>query len=193
MHFLGEKQMNTEFKGIKLIAISELGISQIYLNEKKIEEIEKWFNVDAVKKYPPLPVHDFGDGRYTLTDGHSRAYVAYKAGVTHMPIVYDYDDIVTSDLGLLQYSNNIEWCKRHKIFTVADFENRIVSDSQYKKLWVERCDKSYNLLTQTTEEERKTLNDKHNNLFLYGSSEDLSVLNYEDNNGKLFEFKKITG
>jgi len=110
-----------------------------------------------------------------------------------MPIVYDYDDIVTSDLGLLQYSNNIEWCKRYKIFTVADFENRIVSDSQYKKLWIERCDKSYNLLTQTTEEERKTLNDKHKNFFLYGASEDLSVLNYEDNNGKLFEFKKITG
>lgn len=181
--------MNTEFQGTKLIAISELGASQIYLNKKKIKEINKWFITNDIEKYPPLPVHDFGDGRYTLTDGHSRVYVAYKAGVTHIPVVYDNDDIVTSDLGLIQYDKNIEWCKRHKIFTVADFENRIISDSQYKKLWIERCDKSYNLLTQTTEEDRKTLNDKHINLFLYGASEDLTVLYFEDKNEKLFKFK----
>ena len=185
--------MNTEFAGIKLIAISELGVSQIYLNENKIKEIKKWFNPDDVKKNPPLPVHAFGDGRYTLTDGHSRAYIAYKSGITHIPVFYDYDDIVTSELGILQYSTNIEWSKRHKIFTVADFENRIVPNSRYKELWIERCDKSYNLLTQTTAAERAKLNALHSNLFLYGASEDLSVLFFEDYDGKLFEFKNIIG
>ena len=94
-----------------------------------------------------------------------------------------------SDIGLLQYRNDIEWCKRHKIFTVADFENRIIPDEQYKKLWIERCDKSYNLLTQTTEDERKTLNNKHGNLYLYGVNEDLGTLYFESSDGKLFEFK----
>ena len=55
--FLGEKQMNTEFKGIKLIAISELGISQIYLNEKKIEEIQNgsmWMLLKSIRRYPSM-------------------------------------------------------------------------------------------------------------------------------------------
>lgn len=181
--------MSMEFQGIKLIPISELGVSQIYLNKKKLKDINKWFNSNDIENYPPLPVHDFGDGRYTLTDGHSRAYVTCKAGVTHIPVVYDTDNIVVSDLGLLQYSNNIEWCKRYKILTIADFENRIISNRRYKKLWINRCDKSYNLLTQTTEETRKALNDKYKNLFLYGASENLQTLYFEDDNGRLFNFK----
>lgn len=181
--------MSMEFHGVKLIPISELGVSQLYLNKKKLKEIYKWFNPSNIEKYPPLPVHGFGDGRYTLTDGHSRAYIAFKAGITHIPVIYDTDDIVVSDLGLLQYRNNIEWCRRHKILTVADFENKIISDKHYKKLWIERCDKIYNLLTQTTEDARKALNNKHSNLFIYGASEDLTTLYFEDSDGELFEFK----
>ncbi len=181
--------MSLEFQGVKLMPISDLGVSQLYLNKKKLDNIYKWFRPEETEKYPPLPVHNFGDGRYTLTDGHSKAYAAYKAGVTHIPVVYDTDEIVVQDIGLLQYRNDIEWCKRYKIFTVADFENRIVSDEQYKKLWIERCDKSYNLLMQTTKDERKALNDNHGNLYLYGANEDLSILYFEDINGKLFEIK----
>lgn len=181
--------MSLEFQGIKLMPISDLGISQLYLNKKKLDNICKWFCPEDSEQYPPLPVHEFGDGRYTLTDGHSRAYAAYKAGVALIPVAYDTDEIVVSDIGLLQYRNDIEWCKRHKIFTVADFENRIVSDGQYKKLWIERCDKSYNLLSQTTEAEREILARKQESLFLYGANEDLSVLYFEDINGKRFEIK----
>lgn len=181
--------MSLEFQGIKLMPILDLGVSQLYLNKKKLDNIYKWFCPEDTEKYPSLPVHDFGDGKYTLTDGHSRAYVAYNAGVALIPVVYDTDEIVVSDIGLLQYRNDIEWCKRHEIFTVADFENRIIPDEQYKKLWIERCDKSYNLLSQTTEDERKALNDNHGNLYLYGANEDLGTLYFESSDGKVFEFK----
>ena len=180
--------MNVKFDGVKLIPILELGVSQIHLNERKISEICKWFDPREFTNYPPLPVYDFGDGRFTLTDGHSRAYLAYRFGITHIPVVYDCDEMVTSELGLLQYRKNIEWCQRYNISTVGDLENRIVSDSQYRELWVERCDKSYNLLTNSTESVRKAFQEQHPQLFLYGSNENLSVLFFEDLNGALFNF-----
>ena len=180
--------MNMAFEGVKLIPVLELGVSQIYLNEKKISEVCKWFNPSEIANYLPLPVHDFGDGRFTLTDGHSRAYLAYKVGVTHIPVVYDNDDMVTSELGLLQYKKNIEWCQRRRIRTVQDLEDRIVTDGQYGELWIKRCDKSYNLLTKTTERERKVLQEKYPKWFLYGANEDLTVLFFEDLNGVLFDF-----
>ena len=181
--------MSLEFNGIKLFPISELQVSQIFLNKRKIDDIYKWFKPKDVKNYEPLPVHDFGDGKYTLTDGHSRAYVAFKEGVTHIHIVYDNDDIVVSESGLLQYSHNLLWCRRFNVNTIADFDDRIVSDRQYKKLWIERCDKSYNLLSQTTEAERDILAKKQESLFLFGASEDLSLIYFEDINGKFFEIK----
>ena len=54
----------------------------------------------------PLPVHDFGDSRLTLTDGHSRAFTAYQHKAK-VPIVYDTDDIVTCDEGQMLYKNDI--------------------------------------------------------------------------------------
>ena len=70
-----------EFTGTKNYPLLELGLSQIYLNKRKIDAIETWFNPDDLSNFTPLTVHDYGNERYTLTDGHSRAYVAYKAGV----------------------------------------------------------------------------------------------------------------
>lgn len=52
----------------------------------------------------PVPVHDFGNGKYTLTDGHSRVYVAYEHGLTHVPIAYDKDEIMRSHNLLSQTS-----------------------------------------------------------------------------------------
>ena len=94
-----------------------------------------------------------------------------------------------SESGLLQYSHNLLWCRRFDVNTIADFDDRIVSDRQYKKLWIERCDKSYNLLSQTTEAERDILAKKQESLFLFGASEDLSLIYFEDINGKFFEIK----
>lgn len=37
----------------------------------------------------------------TLTDGHTRAYIAYKNGVSYLPVIYDNDDMITSKVGQL--------------------------------------------------------------------------------------------
>lgn len=122
--------MNTLFQGVQWIAPTDLGVSQLYLNQDKLKEIEKWFDPNRMELCCPLPVHDFGNGRLTLTDGHSRAFVAYQYNVK-IPIVYDTDEIVTSDEGQQLYKNDIVWCQRFNIQTVADLEPRILDASKY--------------------------------------------------------------
>ena len=178
-----------EFTGIKNYPLLDLGLSQIYLNKSKIESIEKWINPDDLSNFTPLTVHNYGNGRYTLTDGHSRAYVAYKHGLKEIPIIYDNDDIVAGETGLMLYRADITWCNRFRIENISHLEKRILSHENYLYLWIEHCDRSYDLLTQTTEEERKHMQEKAPDLFLYGASEDLNELYFESSSGELFVYK----
>ena len=177
-----------EFTGIINYPLLELGLSQIYLNEEKIKAIEKWFNPDDMSGFEPLPVRYFGDGRYTLTDGHSRAYVAYRHGLTRIPVVYDYDDMVSGETGQMLYRADIEWCGRFCLKNISCLGKRILTSGKYQKLWIERCDRSYNLLTQTTAEERAQMNHAPE-LFLYGASESQTELYFENSLGELFVYK----
>ena len=174
------------FEGIKLFPLLELGLSQIYLNADKIDAIERWFDPADLSNMEPLTVHDFGNGRYTLTDGHSRAYVVYKNGLSFVPIVYDTDEIVANELGQKLYRMDIEWCERFHLANISDLNNRILSNEDYNQFWVARCNKSYNLVSQTTENERRVLQNKAPKLYLYGATEDLSHLYFEDDLGKTY-------
>ena len=88
-----------KFSGIKLINIDSLCLSQIYLNSDKIASIMKWFDSQCMDNFQPVQVHDFGNNAYTLTDGHTRTYIAYKNGISALPALYDNDDIVASKVG----------------------------------------------------------------------------------------------
>jgi len=180
------------FNGVKCFPINELGLSQIYLNKDKLLNIEKWFNPNDLSNFPPLPVYDFGNGRLTLTDGHSRAFIAYKYGLDKIPVVYDTDDIITSETGQTLYKNDIIWCERYGLNHICDLESRIISNDEYQRLWIGRCNKAYNLLTQTTEPQRLDLNLLHPELFLYGANEKLDIFFFEDEKGNLYDFSART-
>ncbi len=166
----------------------DLGMSQIYLNADKIKEIEKWFKQDDMSVFKPISVHDFGNGKYTIVDGHSRAYVAYKYGITQVPIIYNNDDIITGNIGQSLYRADLEWCNRFHIENISHLENRILTGDEYQRLWIERCDRSYDLLTQTTEKEREQIQNQVPELFLYGAEEDLSKMYFENSSGELFVY-----
>ena len=181
--------MALSFSGIQWVLPIELGVSQLYLNQYKLEDVKKWFHPCSIDLCAPLPVYDFGNGRLTLTDGHSRAFVAYQYEIK-IPIVYDTDDMVICKEGQLLYKNDIDWCKRFNIQTIADLESRIIDSSKYQYLWIERCNRAYNLLTKTNENERLQLERQYADLFLYGANEDLTIYYFENEKGQLFEFQK---
>ncbi|MCI9095050.1 MAG: hypothetical protein HFI95_02390 [Lachnospiraceae bacterium] len=178
-----------KFSGIRMMSIDMLGLSQIYLNADKIASVSEWFNPHCMENFSPLPVHDFGNNVYTLTDGHTRAYVAYKSGVRVLPVSYDNDDIVAGEAGQMLYRADLDWCRRLGLSHIKQLGNRILNDSAYQKLWIRRCDRSYNLLTKASCAERNKLQKSVPDLFLYGASEDKSTLYFEDMAGRLFFFK----
>ena len=178
-----------EFHGVRLINIDLLGLSQIYLSADKIASVMKWFDPQRMDNFHPLTVHDFGNNIYTLTDGHTRTYVAYKNGVSFLPAVYDNDDIVTNRIGQMLYKADIDWCRRFKITHIKHLENRILNKSDYQKLWKERCDRSYNLFSKASDNERIQLQRLAPDLFLYGASYDMAVLYFENETGELFRYK----
>ncbi len=178
-----------EFQGAKNYTLLDLGISQLYLNQEKIRAIENWFRSDDMSIFQPLAVHDYGNGRYTIVDGHSRAFVAYKKGIKTVPIIYDSSELVAGEVALRLYNADIEWCNRFRIEKISDLENRIIASEEYRKLWMERCDRSYDLLTQTTEGERRLIQENAPELYLYGAEEDLSEFYFEDSSGKLYVYR----
>lgn len=178
-----------EFNGIIEYPLLDLGLSQLYINSTKIESIENWFRSDDMCIFQPLAVHDYGNGRYTIVDGHSRAFVAYKKGIKTVPIIYDKSELVAGEVALQLYNADIEWCNRFQIEKISDLEKRIITSEEYKKLWMERCDRSYDLLTQTTEKERRLIQENVSGLYLYGAEEDLSEFYFEDDSGKLYVYR----
>lgn len=178
-----------KFSGIKLMNIEMLGLSQIYLNLDKITAVTQWYHPQCMDHFQPLSVYDFGNNAYTIVDGHTRAYVAYINGVFEVPVLYDEDDIITGEVGQMLYKEDIEWCKRFKLSHIKQLKNRILSNSEYQKLWIERCDRSYDLLTNTYHSERMRLQKLAPDLFLYGASEDISTLFFENEAGDLFIYK----
>ena len=178
------------FRGVNYLPISDLGLSQIYLNEDKLKRIRQWFDPKDMSRFQPLPVHDFGNGRMTLTDGHSRAFVAYKAGLRELPVIYDTDEIVTSPMGQILYRNDVVWCERFQLHSICDLEQRIISNEEYQVRWIGRCDKAYHLLTQTDEQQQAKWQALRKDLYLYGASKDLKTLFFEDIHGASFAFER---
>lgn len=177
------------------VNIEELGLSQIYLSQDKIQNILSWLDPLKIYDYEPLPVRDFiGNGKYVLTDGHTRAYLYYINGITEIPVMIDQDDIVTCDLGSNLYKEYIGWCNRYHIHTVKDLEHRIIPSEDYEFLWLERCDRLYNLihtignsLSSEKYEELKKLGENRE-LILYGADKDLSRYYYENKKGDLWVY-----
>ena len=185
------KDSPLKFQGIKLVPILSLGLSQIYLSEEKIKNVAEWFDPGDMTAFAPLPVHDFGNGRLTLTDGHTRAYVACRAGVGQIPVIYDTDGIITSEDGQTLYKNDIAWCERFGLYSIRDLENRILDGADYKRLWDRRCDLGYNLLINTAGHRRKKWESLHPELYLFGVDEDGEKLYYENTAGDIFTFDAV--
>jgi len=180
---------------IAMIAIDQLKLSQIYLSQKKIDGVLTWFD-PSLRNFEPICARDFlGNGNLHITDGHTRAFIAWQHGVRQIPYIYDEDEIVACPLGQMQYEEDIVWCERFRLYHISNLAGRVLSEDDYEALWRGRCEKMYDLKFALHErklcpEELKLKRAKllQKGRFIYGISEDLRTLYIENDAGELFEY-----
>ena len=176
------------------INIDCLKLSQIYLSQKKIDNVLTWFD-PSLDSFKPISARDFlNNGNLHITDGHTRAFVAWQHGIKQIPYVYDESEIVACELGQIQYEEDIIWCDRFNLQHISDLSDRILSEQGYEEFWRGRCDKMYDLKIALFEKKicAEEFNGKKkklalNGLFAYGISENLRTLYFENKTGELFE------
>ena len=103
----------------------DLQPSQLYINSEKLQAVHREFDPITVETLPPIPVVKL-NGRITITDGHTRVFAAYQAGLEKVRVYWDEDEL---DLEI--YTTCVEWCKNEGIRSVADLEGRIIDSDAY--------------------------------------------------------------
>ena len=134
--------MDRMFHGIRWICPEKLYVSQLYVSRAKLQSVQSWLTPATLQSCQPLPVHDFGDGVLTLTDGHTRALALLLLGQP-CPICYDTEEAVTGSVGQAAYRMAIDWCRAAGICTVPDLRARVVEEDEYKRLWLDRCKQAF--------------------------------------------------
>ena len=115
------------------LSLSAIQSSQFYLSEKKLEQVQAWFDTKDINALKPLPIKRWKD-KIFFTDGHSRAFIAYQAGFEEIPVCAEEDD-----LNWDFYYYCLQTCEKMGIFTIKDLENRILPESDYRKKWLDWC------------------------------------------------------
>ncbi len=178
---------------VKLIAIDHLHPTQLYLSQRKLDAVRTWLT-PSLLGLEPVPVRAFLDSsEWYLTDGHTRTFAAWQAGVTQIPCVYDECDLVACELGQILYKKDIEWCERFHLRHISTLADRIVPEEDYRTLWQGRCEKMYNLEAALLQGkidraavERMKAECQEEGLFVYGISEDYTIVYCENASGELF-------
>ena len=94
-----------------------------------------WLDPADLSGFEPIPAKIL-DGVPVMTDGHTRAVAALRAGLTAVPLAADEDE-----LDWEMYRRCVQECRKRDIFSPADLLGRIIPESEYDEKWNQWCDR----------------------------------------------------
>ena len=115
------------------VNIKDLHPSQLYLSEKKLQDIQMLYQSVEKPSINPISVLAFGN-RLLITDGHHRAYQALLLGQDTISAEFDKDG------GDELYHLYAQACEERKIYSILDLKNRILPQDEYEAKWYNWCD-----------------------------------------------------
>ena len=119
---------------IEKLKLKDLQPSQFYISAEKLKAVEEWFTPDDLTGFEPIPVKLL-DGRPVMTDGHTRAAAAIRAGLDAVPLVRDEDELDWD-----MYRACVKACQGQHILSPADLVERIIAEAEYEEKWNKWCD-----------------------------------------------------
>jgi hypothetical protein len=111
----------------------EIQPSQLYVNSMKLQNVLSWFKPEDINSYDAIPIKKLNN-KIIFTDGHTRAYAAYLKGINEIKVYWDEDDLDWN-----AYQICVDWCNDENITYINVLEGRVISDEEYKVLWLDRC------------------------------------------------------
>ena len=115
------------------VKLTDLHPTQLYLSEKKLQDIQMLYHSVERQNINPISVLAFGDG-LLITEGHHRAYQALLAGRNTISAEFDRDGC--DEL----YHLYAQACEKRKIYSVLDLKNHILPQDEYQAKWYNWCD-----------------------------------------------------
>ena len=115
------------------IKLTDLQPSQLYICSEKLSIVASKGSPRCPDDIDPVPIKKLGS-RVVLTDGHTRVFAAFQAGLNEIVAYWD-----TDELDWEAYQICVDWCIEHDIHSIADLKNRVVSQGDYEELWHKRC------------------------------------------------------
>ena len=115
------------------VNIADLHPTQLYLSEKKLQDIQMLYQSVERQNINPISVLAFGDC-LLITDGHHRAYQALLLGQDTISAEWDKDG------GDELYHLYMQACEERKIYSVLDLKNHILPQDEYEAKWYNWCD-----------------------------------------------------
>ena len=115
------------------VNIADLHPTQLYLSEKKLQDIQMLYQSAETIQVDPISILAFGNC-LLITDGHHRAYQALLAGQDTISGEWDRDG------GDELYHLYAQACEERKITSVLDLKNHILSQDEYEPKWYNWCD-----------------------------------------------------
>ena len=115
------------------VKITDLHPTQLYLSEKKLQDIQMLDQSAEIINVDPISVLAFGD-RFLITDGHHRAYQALLAGRDTISAEFDKDG------GDEIYHLYAQACEERKITSILDLKHHILPQDEYAAKWYNWCD-----------------------------------------------------
>ena len=115
------------------VKLTDLHPTQLYLSEKKLQDIQMLYQSVEKHNLNPISVLTFGD-YLLITDGHHRAYQALLAGRDMISAEFDRDG------GDELYALYAQACEERKISSVLDLKHRILPQDEYEAKWYNWCD-----------------------------------------------------
>ncbi len=142
--------------GMKLedMTLRDIQPSQFWVSEGKLADIAKWFDPNDLTNFEPIPIK-WLDGVPMMTDGHTRAVAALRAGLDRVPLMEEPDEWDWE-----MYRVCVEECRARGVFSPYDLTGRVVSAADYKTLWMDWCDAMH----ERVEAEREKKNEETNSV-----------------------------
>ena len=115
------------------VNIADLHPTQLYLSEKKLQDIQMLYQSAETIQVDPISILAFGDC-LLITDGHHRAYQALLACWDTISAEFDRDG------GDELYHLYAQACEERKIYSVLDLKNHTLAQDEYEAKWYNWCD-----------------------------------------------------